>query len=88
MVIFPYNDIERTIKLLNQNANEIACVLIDLVPHRVGLIPASKEYIEAIYKWTRENNTILAFDEVVTYRVNYSGAQENYNIEARSNSFR
>ena len=81
MVIFPYNDIERTIKLLNQNANEIACVLIDLVPHRVGLIPATKEYIDAIYKWTRENNAILAFDEVVTYRVNYSGAQENYNVE-------
>ena len=81
MVIFPYNDIERTLKLLNQNANEIACVLIDLVPHRVGLIPATKEYIDAIYKWTRENNTILAFDEVVTYRVNYSGAQEKYNVE-------
>ena len=57
MVIFPYNDIERTLELLNQNANEIACVLIDLVPHRVGLIPASKEYIEAIYKWTRENKS-------------------------------
>ncbi len=81
MVIFPFNDIERTLKLLNQNADEIACVLIDLVPHRVGLIPANKEYIEAIYKWTRENNAVLAFDEVVTYRVNYSGAQENYNVE-------
>ena len=81
MVIFPYNDIERTIRILNQNADEIACILIDLVPHRVGLIPANKEYIEAIYKWTRKNNTILAFDEVVTYRVNYSGAQENYNVE-------
>ena len=52
-------NIERTIKLLNQNANEIACVLIDLVPHRVGLIPATKEYIDAIYKWTRENNAIF-----------------------------
>jgi glutamate-1-semialdehyde 2,1-aminomutase len=81
MVIFPYNDIERTLKLLNQNADEVACVLIDLVPHRVGLIPASQEYIEAIYKWTRENNAVFAFDEVVTYRVNYSGAQENYNVE-------
>ncbi len=81
MVIFPFNDIERTLELLNQNADEISCVLIDLVPHRVGLIPANKEYIEAIYKWTRENNAVLAFDEVVTYRVNYSGAQENYNVE-------
>ena len=55
MDIFPYNDIERTLELLNQTADEIACVLIDLVTHRVGLIPASQEYIEAIYKWTREN---------------------------------
>ena len=81
MVIFPYNDIERTLEILDQNANKVACVLIDLVPHRVGLIPGNKDYIEAIYKWTRKNNTILAFDEVVTYRVNYSGAQEDYNIE-------
>jgi glutamate-1-semialdehyde 2,1-aminomutase len=81
VIIFPYNDIERTLELLNQNADEIACILIDLVPHRVGLIPASQEYIEAIYKWTRKHNAVLAFDEVVTYRVNYSGAQENYNVE-------
>ena len=80
VIIFPFNDIEKTIELLNQNVNEIACVLIDPVPHRVGLIPANQEYIEAIYKWTRKNNTILAFDEVVTYRVNYSGAQANYNV--------
>ena len=80
MVIFPYNDIENTLNILNQNSNKIACVLLDLVPHRVGLVPATNEYIEAIYKWTRENNTILAFDEVVTYRTNYSGAQENYSI--------
>ena len=81
MVIFPFNDTERTLALLNQNADQIACVLIDLVPHRVGLVPAKQEYIEAIYKWTRKNNAILAFDEVVTYRVNYSGAQENYSVE-------
>ncbi|MBC8265662.1 MAG: aminotransferase class III-fold pyridoxal phosphate-dependent enzyme [Flavobacteriales bacterium] len=81
MVIFPYNDIERTLNLLNKNADDIAIVLIDLVPHRVGLIPASKEYVEALYKWTRKNNAVLAFDEVVTYRINYSGAQESYNVE-------
>ena len=81
VVIFPFNDIKRTIDILDQNVGEIACVLIDLVPHRVGLIPATNEFIEAIYKWTRENNAILAFDEVVTYRLNYSGAQQTYTIK-------
>ena len=43
MVIFPYNDIENTLNILNQNSNKIACVLLDLVPHRVGLVPATNE---------------------------------------------
>lgn len=81
VVIFPYNDIERTIAILNQHADEIACVLIDPVPHRVGLVKGKDEYIEALYKWTRENNALLVFDEVVTFRVSYSGAQENYNVK-------
>ena len=81
VVIFPFNDIERTIHLLDQNANEIACVLIDPVPHRIGLFPATNEFIEAIYNWTRKNNALLVFDEVVSYRVNYAGAQCSYSVK-------
>jgi len=81
VVIFPYNDVERTIELLEQNADQIACVLIDPVPHRVGLFPATDEFVEAIYKWTRKNDVLLAFDEVVTYRVNYAGAQDGYSVK-------
>jgi glutamate-1-semialdehyde 2,1-aminomutase len=81
VVIFPYNDIERTISILNQHKDEIACVLIDPVPHRVGLVKGNDDFIEALYKWTRENDALLVFDEVVTFRVNYSGAQENYTVK-------
>ena len=81
VVIFPYNDIERTLSILNQHADEIACVLIDPVPHRVGLINGTDEFVEALYHWTRENDALLVFDEVVTFRVNYSGAQESYQVK-------
>lgn len=81
MVIFPYNDIERTIKLLDENADDIACVLIDPVPHRVGLFPANNDFVEALYKWTRKNNALLVFDEVVAFRVNYAGAQDSYTVK-------
>lgn len=80
VVIFPFNDIERTIAILDKHADQIACVLIDPVPHRVGLIPATKEFIEAVYNWTRKKGALLVFDEVVTFRVNYGGAQENYPV--------
>lgn len=81
VVIFPFNDIERTLHILDQHANKIACVLIDPVPHRVGLFPATNEFIEAIYNWTRKNNALMVFDEVVTYRVHYAGAQESYTFK-------
>lgn len=81
VVIYPFNDIERTIRLLDQHADQIACVLIDPVPHRIGLFPATNSFVEAVHKWTRKNNAILAFDEVVTYRVNYAGMQDNYSVK-------
>ncbi len=81
VVIFPFNDIKRTIHLLDQNADQIACVLIDPVPHRIGLFPATSEFIEAIYNWTRKNNALLVFDEVVSYRVNFAGAQCSYSVK-------
>lgn len=81
VIIFPYNDIDRTLKLLDESADKIACVLIDPVPHRVGLFPAKEKFVKALYDWTRRNNAILAFDEVVTFRVNYSGAQAAYSVK-------
>lgn len=78
VIIFPYNDIERTLSILNKHKSEIACVLIDPAPHRVGLIKGNVDFIEALYQWTRENNSLLVFDEVVTFRVGYGGAQQLY----------
>jgi glutamate-1-semialdehyde aminotransferase len=48
------------------------------MPHRVGLITAEDAFIQAIYKWTRGNDSLLVFDEVITYRSSYGGAQEWY----------
>lgn len=81
VIIFPFNNIEITLAILDKHADQIACILIDPVPHRVGLIPATNEFIEAVYNWTRRNGALLVFDEVVTFRTNYGGAQENYNAK-------
>ena len=80
VVIFPFNDTERTLAILDRHAGQLACVVIDPVPHRVGLMEARPEYIEALYGWTRRNGSLLVFDEVVTFRVGYGGAQEMYSV--------
>ncbi len=80
VIIFPYNDIERTLTILDRQADKIAAVLIDPVPHRVGLLPATNDFVEALKAWTEKNGALLLFDEVVTLRVGYGGAQERYSV--------
>jgi glutamate-1-semialdehyde 2,1-aminomutase len=80
VVIIPYNNIAGALEILNKHKNELACVLLDPVSHRVGLIPADDDFVEAIYKWTRENNALMVFDEVITFRCGYGGAQERYSV--------
>ena len=80
VVIIPFNDPERAIAILDKYADQLACVLIDLLPHRVGLIPASVDFVRAIHQWTRKNGALLVCDEVITFRSNYGGAQEWYDV--------
>ena len=81
VVIIPFNDVERTIRILDKHAAELACVLIDPIPHRIGNAPASQEFIQAVYDWTRRNNALLCYDEVICFRANYEGAQADYPVK-------
>ena len=78
VVVIPFNDVERAIAILDANRDSIAGVLLDLLPHRIGVIPASVEFVQALRDWTTANNALLIFDEVITFRTNYSGAQQSY----------
>ena len=81
VIVLPFNDLENTMNILEAHKNDLACVLIDPMPHRINMEPASKEYVNTIYEWTRKNGSLLCFDEVITFRVNYSGLQEYYNVK-------
>lgn len=76
VVVLPFNNPKVALELLDRHAAEIACVLVDPLPHRVGFIPASAEFVRALRNWTLRNNALLVFDEVITYRSEYSGAQQ------------
>ena len=76
VMVIPFNDPGRAISLLDSRADEIACVLVDLLPHRVSLSPVTQAFITEIFHWTRRNNALLVVDEVITFRTRYGGAQE------------
>lgn len=80
VVIIPFNDPRRAVQILEEHASELACVLVDLIPHRVGLMPATDQFLAAIRDWTSINGSLLVCDEVITFRNAFGGAQQNYSV--------
>ncbi len=80
VVIIPYNDVDRALTILDEHADALACVLLDLMPHRVGLKPADREFALAIRDWTRRNGALMVLDEVITFRSEYGGLQSRYDL--------
>ena len=78
VVVIPFNDPERAIEILEEHRGSLAGVLLDPLPHRVGLVPASEAFVAAIRDWTRDDGSLLLFDEVITFRSEYGGAQDWY----------
>lgn len=81
VIVLPFNDVERALAILDDHADELACLLLDPMPHRVGLSPVEPEFVTALREWTRANGTLLVFDEVITFRSRVGGAQEWYEVE-------
>ncbi len=81
VVIIPFNDIERAINILDQHASELACIILDAIPHRIGFIPAQKQYVETLAAWAKKNSVLLVFDEVITLRAELGGAQSWFDVK-------
>ena len=80
VVVIPFNDTERALAILDAHKNELACIMVDLMPHRIGLQPAAPEFVRALHQWARDNGALFVCDEVITLRSAYGGAQQNYDI--------
>ncbi len=81
VVIIPFNNVEASLKILDEHADQLACVLLDLLPHRVGLFPASPEFVQAMRQWTERHNALLVLDEVITFRTEFGGTQTRYGVK-------
>ena len=81
-IILPFNDTERALAILDRHADQLACVLLDLMPHRVGLTTADPSFVGAIRDWTRTHGVLLVLDEVITFRSEFHGGlQSRYDID-------
>ncbi len=79
----PYNDLDAVTKLLEENKNQIAAIIIEPVAGNMGCILPKAGFIEGLRSLCTRENIILIFDEVMTgFRLSAGGAQQVLNIDA------
>jgi glutamate-1-semialdehyde 2,1-aminomutase len=77
----PFNDVGAVEEAFRTHRDKIAAVIVEPVCGNMGCIPPNGGFLDALRRITRENETLLIFDEVMTgFRVSSGGAQQLYNI--------
>ena len=77
----PFNDEEALKELIEEEGNNIACIIMEVVMGNVGCIKPKKGYLDFIRKLTIDYGIILIFDEVITgFRLSSGGAQEYFGV--------
>ena len=79
----PYNNIEAVKKLVAENKNEIAAIIVEPVAGNMGCILPAPGFLEALRTICDQENIVFILDEVMTgFRLAAGGAQEKLNIKA------
>lgn len=81
VIVIPFNRPETALTILDRFAGSIAGILVDPIPHRVGLIPAEAQFIQSLRNWASSNGALLIFDEVITFRTEVGGTQARYDVK-------
>ncbi len=80
VVVIPFNKPDEAERILRAHAESLACVLVDLMPNRAGLIPVTAEYVAMLERVRADTGMLIVLDEVITLRLGYGGGQEVFNI--------
>ena len=77
-----YNDKASVEALFEANKGQIAAVIVEPVSANMGVVPPKEGFLEFLREITRDNGSLLIFDEVITgFRLAYGGASEYYGIK-------
>ncbi|MEL6291121.1 MAG: aminotransferase class III-fold pyridoxal phosphate-dependent enzyme [Pseudomonadota bacterium] len=79
-IVAPFNDIERTSRLIAEHGADLACVIVEPMIGSGGCIPADRAFLYMLRAQTIEVGAKLIFDEVMTSRFGAHGAGNLFGV--------
>jgi glutamate-1-semialdehyde 2,1-aminomutase len=78
VLALPYNNPAAIEALLAKHGNGIATLITDPLSNRAGFPPPAPGFMQFLREITKKYGIVLIFDEVISFRVAYGGAQGKY----------
>lgn len=77
-----YNDLETVQALFAAQGEDIAAIIVEPVAGNMGLVLPAPGFLEGLRALTREYDSLLIFDEVITgFRIGFNSAQAAFGID-------
>lgn len=80
VIVFPYNEPEIFTRIIEQQAREVAAVIMEPMIGPLGMIEPVPGFLETIRSLTEKHGVILIFDEVVQFPTAFHGAQDLFKV--------
>ncbi len=81
-IVLPLDDREALERTLQEQSNDIACIIIEPIPANNGLLLQQPGFLKFLKQKCQEYNILLIFDEVISgFRVGFEGAAGYYDIQ-------
>lgn len=80
MLEVPFNDFDALEKAVKENADQLAAVIMEPFLGAGGVVLPEPGYLAHVRKVTSDNNVLLIFDEIFSYRVHTGGCQTLYGV--------
>ncbi|XCH78991.1 MAG: glutamate-1-semialdehyde 2,1-aminomutase [Candidatus Dehalobacter alkaniphilus] len=83
-----FNDIGSVQALFENNKDQVAAVIVELVPANMGVVLPKPGFLQELQKLCTENSILLIADEVITgFRLGLGGAQQLFGIKPDLTAF-
>ncbi|HKB24090.1 MAG TPA: aspartate aminotransferase family protein [Methylomirabilota bacterium] len=87
VVVLPWNDPEACEQILEAEGPQLACLLVDPMLCNAGLIAPADGFLQRLRAVTERHGILLVFDEVISFRIAWGGAQERFGVRPDLTTF-
>ncbi len=81
VLVTPFNDKEAAERVIKENKDELAAVIVEGIMGAAGMILPENDYLKFLRQVTSDNGVLLILDEVISFRLSTGGAQQIFGVE-------